>query len=54
MECGNGNAELIRMAAMIRSSNCMPPRRGDILRLLRRHGRLEMQQTCGTVLIGVT
>ena len=42
------------MAAMIRSSNCMPPRRGDILRLLSRHGRFRMQQTGGTVLIGVT
>ena len=54
MECGNGNAELIRMAAIIRSSNRMPPRRGDILRLLSRHGRFRMQQTGGTVLIGVT
>ena len=54
MECGNGNAELNRMAAIIRSSNCMPPRCGDILRLLSRHGRFRMQQTGGTVLIGVT
>ena len=54
MECGNGNAELIRMAAIIRSSNRMPPRLGDILRLLGRHGRFRMQQTGGTVLIGVT
>ena len=54
MECGNGNAEVIRMAAMIRSSNCMPARRGDIWRLLSRHGRFRMQQTGGTVLIGVT